>query len=117
MFSIDLTNQHAIVTGSSTGIGRGIATVLAKAGADIAIHYANKRDEAEKSAALVREAGRKAVVVRGNFLEPAEIETAMKEAVTGLGGSGDILVNKVRDLIGRVPFESYHTSVWHDVTA
>jgi len=34
MFSIDLTNQHAIVTGSSTGIGRGIATVLAKAGAE-----------------------------------------------------------------------------------
>ncbi len=55
MFSIDLTNQRAIVTGSSTGIGRGIAAALAKAGADIAIHYAKKRDEAEKSAALVRE--------------------------------------------------------------
>jgi 3-oxoacyl-[acyl-carrier protein] reductase len=93
MFSIDLTNQRAIVTGSSTGIGRGIAVTLAKAGADIVIHYAKRLDEAEKSAALVREAGRKAVLVRGDFLKPKEIELAMNEAVTGLGGSVDILVN------------------------
>src|SRR5216683_1362244 len=85
------------------GIGRGIATVLAKAGADVAIHYTKKRDEAEKSVALVREAGRKAVLVRGDFLKPAQIAAAMQEAVTGLGGSVDILVNNVGDLVGRVP--------------
>jgi 3-oxoacyl-[acyl-carrier protein] reductase len=117
MFSIDLTNQRAIVTGSSTGIGRGIAVTLAKAGADIVIHYAKRLDEAEKSAGLVREAGRKAVLVRGDFLKPKEIELAMNEAVTGLGGSVDILVNNVGDLIGRVPFEDYQTSMWDDVIA
>jgi 3-oxoacyl-[acyl-carrier protein] reductase len=117
MFSIDLTDQRAIVTGSSTGIGRGIAVALAKAGADVVIHYAKKRDEAEKSAALVRAAGRKAVLVRGDFLKPAEIESAMKDAIAGLGGSVDILVNNVGDLIGRVPFEKYETSMWDDVIA
>jgi NAD(P)-dependent dehydrogenase (short-subunit alcohol dehydrogenase family) len=43
------------------------------------------------------------VIVKGDFLEPAEIERSMKEAVSGLGGSVDILVNNVGDLIQRVP--------------
>ena len=117
MFQIDLTNQRAIVTGSSTGIGRGIAVALAQAGADVAIHYTKNDAEAEKSAALVRETGRKAVIVKADFLEPVEIERAMKEAVKGLGGSVDILVNNVGDLIQRVPFDSFETSMWDNVLA
>jgi 3-oxoacyl-[acyl-carrier protein] reductase len=117
MFSVELTNQRAIVTGSSTGIGRSIAATFAKAGADVAIHYTKNHGEAEKTAVLVREAGRKAVLVRGDFRKPAEIESAMKEAVAGLGGSVDILVNNAGDLIDRVPFESYETSLWDDVLA
>jgi oligopeptide/dipeptide ABC transporter ATP-binding protein len=49
MYPIDLTNQRAIVTGSSTGIGRGIAVVLATAGADVAVHYTKNAAEAEKT--------------------------------------------------------------------
>ena len=117
MYQIDLTNQRAVVTGASTGIGRGIAASLAKAGADIAIHYVRKRDEAEKTAELVRAAGRKAVLVQGDFLKPKEIESSMKDAAKGLGGNVDILVNNVGDLIVRVPFEKYETSMWDDVIA
>jgi 3-oxoacyl-[acyl-carrier protein] reductase len=117
MYSVDLTNQRAIVTGSSTGIGRGIADSLAKAGADVAIHYATKREEAEKTAALVRAAGGKAVVVQGNFLKPTEITGAIQQAVSGLDGSVDILVNNVGDLIVRVPFHEYQASMWDNVIA
>jgi 3-oxoacyl-[acyl-carrier protein] reductase len=117
MYEIDLKNQRAIVTGSSTGIGRGIAVALAQAGADVAIHYTRNAAEAEKSAALVREQGRKAVIVKANFLEPGEIERGMKEAVSGLGGSVDILVNNVGDLIQRVPFDNFDTSMWDNVIA
>src|SRR5215472_437013 len=117
MYSVDLTNQRAIVTGSSTGIGRGIADSLAKAGADVAIHYATKREEAEKTAALVRAAGRKAVVVQGNFLKPTEITGTIQQAVSGLDGSVDILVNNVGDLIVRVPFDEYEASMWDNVIA
>src|SRR5258706_15129396 len=98
MFGIDLKDQRAIVTGSSTGIGRGIAVTLAQAGADVAVHYTKNVAEAEKTAALVREVGRKAVIVRADFLKSAEIDRAMKEAVAGLGGSIDILVNNVGGL-------------------
>jgi len=117
MIQIDLKGQKAIVTGSSTGIGRGIAVGFAKAGADVAVHYTKNVDEAEKTAALIRDAGRRAVLVRGDFLKPAEIDRCMKEAVTGLGGSVDVLVNNVGDLIQRVPFSSFETSLWDDVIA
>ena len=117
MIAIDLKDQRTIVTGSSTGIGRGIAVAFANAGADVAVHYNKNVAEGERTAAIVRDAGRKAVLVRANFLRPAEIESAMGEAVTGLGGSVDVLVNNVGDLIRRVPFESFETSLWDDVIA
>jgi 3-oxoacyl-[acyl-carrier protein] reductase len=90
---------------------------FAKAGADVAVHYSKNVDEAKTTGALIREAGRKAVLVRGNFLKSAEIESAMKEAVAGLGGSVDELVNNVGDLIQRVPFSNFETSLWDDVIA
>jgi 3-oxoacyl-[acyl-carrier protein] reductase len=117
MYTIDLSNQRAIVTGSSTGIGRGIAVALARAGADIAVHYTRSTAEAERTAGLVREAGRRAVVVKGDFLQPAEIERCMKEAVSGLGGGVDILVNNVGDLIQRVPFDGFDATMWDNVIA
>ena len=117
MIQIDLKDQKAIVTGASTGIGRGIAVGFAKAGADVAVHYSKNVDEAKTTGALIREAGRKAVLVRGNFLKPAEIESAMQEAAAGLGGSVDVLVNNVGDLIQRVPFSNFETSLWDDVIA
>ena len=117
MFAIDLKDQRAIVTGSSTGIGRGIAFALAQAGADVAVHYTKNLQEAEQTAASVRGVGRKAVIVRADFLKPAEIDRGMKEAVAGLGGSVDILVNNVGDLIQRVPFDDFETSMWDNVIA
>lgn len=117
MTRIDLQGQRAIVTGSSTGIGRGIAVAFAEAGADVAVHYTKNLAEAKKTAAMIREAGRKAVIVRGDFLKPSEIDAAMKEAVAGLGGSVDILVNNVGDLIQRVPFETFETTLWDEVIA
>ena len=117
MVTIDLKDQRVIVTGSSTGIGRGIAVGFAQAGADVAVHYTKNLAEAEQTCALVRGAGRKAVLVRANFLEPAEIETAMKEAAAGLGGSVDVLVNNVGDLVRRVPFAQFDRALWDEVIA
>ena len=117
MFPIDLTGQHAIVTGSSTGIGRAIAATFAQAGADVAVHYTKNQAEAEHTSGLVRDQGRKAVVVQGDFRTPEGVEQAMSHAVAGLDGSVDILVNNAGDLIRRVPFESYETALWDEVIA
>src|SRR5437899_3492313 len=117
MIAIDLKDQRVIVTGSSTGIGRGIAVAFAQAGADVAVHYTKNLDEAEKTAAMIRAAGRKVVIVRANFLVPSEIEASMKKAMADLGGSLDVLVNNVGDLMQRVPFEGFDTSMWDNVIA
>jgi 3-oxoacyl-[acyl-carrier protein] reductase len=117
MVTIDLKDQRVIVTGSSTGIGRGIAVGFAQAGADVAVHYTKNLAEAEQTCALVRGAGRKAVLIRANFLEPGEIETAMKEAAAGLGGTVDVLVNNVGDLVRRVPFAQFDRALWDEVIA
>lgn len=117
MFPIDLTNQCAIVTGSSTGIGRSIAVAFARAGADVAVHYSKNLVDAEQTAALVRKQGQKAILVRGDFRHSVQVERSMREAVDNLGGSVDILVNNAGDLIQRVPFENYDPRLWDDVIA
>jgi 3-oxoacyl-[acyl-carrier protein] reductase len=117
MISIDFTGKRVIVTGGSTGIGRGIAETFAKAGADVAIQYVKNKEEAENTAKLIKAAGGKAVLVRGDFRKPAEIAASMNAAVDGLGGKIDTLVNNVGDLIFRVPFADYETSMWDDVLA
>ena len=58
-----LTGKTAVVTGSSSGIGRAIAIELARAGADVGIHAASNRTGAEKTAADVQQLGRQSLIV------------------------------------------------------
>ncbi len=117
MIAIDLKDQRAIVTGSSTGIGRGIAAEFAKAGADVGIQYLKNTVEAEKTASLVRAAGRKAVMIQADFRKPKEIDASLKKAAVELGGKIDILVNNVGDLVQRVPFDKFTGELWDEVIA
>ena len=68
-----LTGQVALVTGASSGIGRGIAEGLARRGADVAINYARDAAGAEETARLVRATGRKALVVGADVGSPDEV--------------------------------------------
>ncbi|WP_010582363.1 SDR family NAD(P)-dependent oxidoreductase [Schlesneria paludicola] len=62
-----LTNQIAVVTGSSSGIGRAIALEFARAGADIVIHCARSIDAAHELALEIESLGRSAKVVQADF--------------------------------------------------
>lgn len=64
MFS--LKNKKALVTGASRGIGRGIALALAKQGADVAVNYRSKKEEAEKTVAQIKKMGRDALTVQAD---------------------------------------------------
>jgi NAD(P)-dependent dehydrogenase (short-subunit alcohol dehydrogenase family) len=61
------TTPSALITGSGTGIGRGIALTLAQAGYDIAIHYNSSRDTALSACAEIEAMGRQAVAIQADL--------------------------------------------------
>jgi 3-oxoacyl-[acyl-carrier protein] reductase len=76
----DLNGLTAVVTGSSSGIGRAIALELAAAGADCLIHARRNREGAESAAAEIRALGRQAFVLLADLAEPAELDRFAGEA-------------------------------------
>lgn len=99
---IELQQKTAIVTGGGRGIGRGIALVLARAGADLVIADLDL-ESAEHTAKEVAELGREVLVVHTDVTDVASARIAVKRALTRFGGI-DILVNNagvVQDGVGR----------------
>lgn len=86
-----LRGRTALVTGGGTGIGFGIATELARAGADIAI-ASRSPEHLEASAAKLREHGRRVVAVQANVREPDSVQGMVRRTVEELGQL-DVLVN------------------------
>jgi 3-oxoacyl-[acyl-carrier protein] reductase len=83
---IDLSGQSALVTGGSRGIGRAAALLIARAGADVALTYHSRRDEAEATATEIRALGRRAYAAGGDLAqsETAQQITAAVEREIGL---------------------------------
>ena len=111
----DLSGKVAIVTGGNGGIGRAIAIGLAQHGADIVVAARNER----KTAAVVdeiRELGRRAVGVRCDVLERADIDRTVATAVRDLG-SVNILVNNSGVGHGGQPTHTVALDTWDRVIA
>ena len=87
-----LTGRKAIITGGDSGIGRAVAIAFAREGADVLISYLDEDEDAKETAKYIEEAGRKAVLVRGDIQQPAHCQQLVQQAVDELGGL-DILVN------------------------
>ena len=86
-----LNGKVAFVTGSSRGIGRGIALALAEAGADIIVHYARKTSLAQSVVGEIQSMGRRAIAVKANFAEKEKID-AMLDEIDDVFGGCDIFV-------------------------
>jgi len=89
-----LEKKRAVVTGSSSGIGAGVALAFAKEGADVIINFPGpkQKDAAEKIAEMVRGQGRRSKAIQADVSEPEEVSRLVEGAVETLGGI-DILVN------------------------
>ena len=87
-----LANKVAIVTGSSRGIGRGIAERLARDGARVVVNYTRSADEAKKVVAGIEANGGKAVAVQADVGKVADVRRLFREAEKTFGRS-DILIN------------------------
>lgn len=88
-----LRDKRAIITGGDSGIGRAVAIAYAREGADILISYLPEEEkDAQETARLVKDAGRKCVCHPGDIREEKTCKDLVDRAVSELGGL-DILVN------------------------
>ncbi len=92
---MSLQGKLALITGSSRGIGRGIAVKLAEAGARIAIHYYQNEAAAKETMAAVRKRGSDGIIVQADVCRPDEI-TAMLGKVKAEFGKLDVFVSNAR---------------------
>ena len=88
----DLKNRCALVTGAARGIGRSIALSLAKAGANVAINYKQRQQEANAVVEAIRMLGGKAISVQADVSNAAAVKTMVATTETEIGPT-DILVN------------------------
>jgi NAD(P)-dependent dehydrogenase (short-subunit alcohol dehydrogenase family) len=87
-----LKGKVALITGADSGIGRAVAALYAREGADIAILYLCEHDDAAKTKGIVENEGRKAITIAGDLGDKAFCERAVQQVVDELGRL-DILVN------------------------
>ncbi len=80
-----LQGKVAVVTGGSRGIGRATAISLAQAGADVAINYYKAAEEAEDAATMIRQAGRRALVLQGDVADQGTVEELVRRTAETFG--------------------------------
>jgi hypothetical protein len=87
-----LHGQVAIVTGGDSGIGRAVAVLFAREGADVAILYLNEHDDAEETKRCVEAEGTRCVTIAGDVKDMQFCQQAVDQVVA-LWGRLDVLVN------------------------
>lgn len=101
-----LTNKVALVTGSSRGLGRGIALALGKAGAKVCLNYLNNPESAQKTLQDLRNGGIHATMFRADASDTDQINS-MVGAIEEKFGSLDILVPNATPDQPQKPIEEY----------
>ncbi|MBT1702550.1 SDR family oxidoreductase [Chryseosolibacter indicus] len=87
-----LHRKIALITGGDSGIGRAVALLFAKEGADIAIAYLNEHEDAEETKLLVEEKGRTCIIIPGDLSKETNCKRAVEKTVKKFGKI-DVLVN------------------------
>lgn len=102
-----LDGKVALITGADSGIGRAVAVLFAREGADVAIVHLAEDGDAEQTKAAVEAEGSKAIIIRADVSEREHCRRAVEETVQKLGGL-DVLVNNSA-------FQ-YHANDFSDIT-
>jgi NAD(P)-dependent dehydrogenase (short-subunit alcohol dehydrogenase family) len=111
----DLTDRQAVVTGASRGIGAAAAIALARAGANVAFDYKSASEEAERTAAGIREQGREAIVLQGDTGDRTHVQE-LADTVIATWGRIDVWVNNAARLMVK-PFLETTDEDWHGLLA
>jgi NAD(P)-dependent dehydrogenase (short-subunit alcohol dehydrogenase family) len=91
-----LKGQVAIVTGGDSGIGRAVAVLFAREGADIAMLYLDEHNDAQETARLVEREGRACLSLPGDVGDPEHCRATVAEVMSRFGRI-DVLVNNAAE--------------------
>jgi len=108
-----LTGKKAIITGGDSGIGRAVAIAFSREGADVLISYldSSEDEDAKTTATLVEQAGRKAVLMKGDIQEESHCKAIIDRALEEFGGI-DILVNNAAFQMAHKEISEISTEEW-----
>ena len=87
-----LQDMAALITGGDSGIGRAVAVLFAREGADVAIAYLSEHEDAEETKRLVEQEGGRAILLSGDVADPAFCRSAVRKTLEAFGRL-DVLVN------------------------
>lgn len=112
-----LTGRRALITGSSSGIGAGIALAFADEGADVVVNYPDdqQRDHALAVVAGVESRGRRAFAVMADVSREDHVDKLIDQAVDAMGGI-DILINNA-GIVHIAPVEDIPIEAWDRLLA
>jgi glucose 1-dehydrogenase len=98
-----MAGKRVLVTGSGTGIGRGIALEFAREGATVVLHYSHSEEGAVSAVREIHQAGGRSAAFKADFARIEEAEQLAQKSVEFLGGL-DVLVNNAA-ITMNLPFE------------
>jgi NAD(P)-dependent dehydrogenase (short-subunit alcohol dehydrogenase family) len=110
-----MTRRGALVTGSASGIGRGIVLALAGEGYDVAVHYRRSADAAEATRAEAEALGVRALALRADLADRKAARVLVRQADRALDGLA-VLVNNVGNYLYK-PLDGVTDEDWDDVLA
>lgn len=99
-----LKDKVALITGGDSGIGRAVAIMYAKEGADVVISYLNEDDDADNTKAMVEKEGRKCLLLPGDIKDPKHCEYLVDKTMETFGKL-NILVNNAAIQFVKKKFE------------
>jgi NAD(P)-dependent dehydrogenase (short-subunit alcohol dehydrogenase family) len=115
-----LDGKAALITGADSGIGRAVAILFAKEGADVALSYLNEHKDASETKRLVEEQGRRCITLAGDVGDEKHCQLLVRQTVKELGQL-DILVNNAaeqhpQDSIEKISAkqleQTFRTNIW-----
>ncbi|HVT48681.1 MAG TPA: 3-oxoacyl-ACP reductase family protein [Vicinamibacterales bacterium] len=112
---IDLTGRTALVTGGNRGIGRAVAIALARAGADVALTYHTRENEAREAARAIEATGRRVLVRQADVGRRDDLARIADETLRAFGAV-DILVNNA-GIIRPQPIAEITARDWDELIA
>ncbi|HVX11011.1 MAG TPA: SDR family oxidoreductase [Pirellulales bacterium] len=107
-----LTGKVALITGGDSGIGRSVAVLFAREGADVAINYLPaEQTDAEKTGMHVEQAGRRCLLLPGDLTEPGFCKQLVERTLAEFGQL-DILVSNAAHQVRKPSIDEISAAEW-----